>query len=196
MKKLFLILLTGFSFAAADAQIQFGLKAGANMATFSGDNQDEAKWKIGFNGGGLVAIPLFSDFTLQPEVVYSVQGFKFDEENQKATFNANYLNIPVLFKYNNPTGFFIETGPQLGFLMSAKAKSGGVSVDEKSGFKSTDFSWAFGLGYLIPGLNAGIDARYNLGLSNIIKEDSEGKLKNSVFQLGVFYLFGEKAGRK
>lgn len=196
MKKLLLILLTGFSFAAADAQIQFGLKAGASMATFSGDNQNEAKWKIGFSGGGLVAIPLFSDFTLQPEVVYSMQGFKFDEENQKATFNANYLNIPVLFKYNNPTGFFIETGPQLGFLMSAKAKSGGVSVDEKSGFKSTDFSWAFGLGYLIPGLNAGIDARYNLGLSNIIKEDSEGKLKNSVFQLGVFYLFGEKADRK
>jgi len=64
----------------------------------------------------------------------------------------DYVNIPVLFKYNNPGGFFAETGPQLGFLISAKAKSGSVSFDAKSNYKSTDFSWAIGAGYLISSL--------------------------------------------
>ncbi|MDP4130616.1 MAG: porin family protein [Bacteroidota bacterium] len=196
MKKLFLLLLTGFSFAAADAQIQFGVKAGANMANFTGNDVSGTKWKIGFHGGALVAVPLFNEFSLQPEVVYSSQGTKVDQQDYTATMNSNYLNIPVLFKYNNPSGFFLETGPQLGFLMSAKAKSGSVSVDEKSAYKSTDFSWAFGLGYLISGLNAGIDARYNLGVSNIVKDSNNGTAKNSVFQLGIFYLFGQKAGNK
>ncbi len=48
MKKLYLLLLTVFSLAAADAQVQFGVKAGANFSTFTGDNSDGAKTKVGF----------------------------------------------------------------------------------------------------------------------------------------------------
>ncbi len=80
------------------------------------------KPKLAFNAGAFVALPLFNEFSLQPEVVYSGQGSKFSESGFTGTVNANYVNVPVLFKYNNPTGFFAETGPQLGFLMSAKAK--------------------------------------------------------------------------
>ncbi|HVU84240.1 MAG TPA: porin family protein [Puia sp.] len=190
MKKLYLLLLTVFSLAAASAQVQFGVKAGANFSTFTGDNTDDAKTKVGFNAGALVALPLFNEFSLQPEVVYSGQGFKVSDQGISGTFNANYLNVPVLFKYNNPTGFFLQTGPQIGFLMSAKVKSGGQTEDEKDLFNSTDFSWAFGLGYLVKSVNVGIDARYNLGLSNIAKDSGDEKVKNSVFQVGLFYLFG------
>ncbi|MEO6962549.1 MAG: porin family protein [Puia sp.] len=164
------------------------------MSNFTGDNLDGAKWKIGFQGGALVSVPLFYEFSLQPEVNYSGQGFKVSQDGETGTINMDYVNIPVLFKYNNPVGFFAETGPQLGFLISAKAKSGGVSVDAKSGYKSTDVSWGFGAGYLISSMNVGIDARYNLGLSNIIKESDNGTARNSVIQVGIFYLFGEKVG--
>jgi hypothetical protein len=194
MKKLYLLLLTVFSLAAASAQVQFGVKAGANFSTFTGDNTDDAKTKVGFNAGALVALPLFNEFSLQPEVVYSGQGFKVSDQGISGTFNANYLNVPVLFKYNNPTGFFLQTGPQIGFLMSAKVKSGGQTEDEKDLFNSTDFSWAFGLGYLVKSVNVGIDARYNLGLSNIAKDSGDEKVKNSVFQVGLFYLFGGGGG--
>jgi len=190
MKKLYLLLLTVFSLAAANAQVQFGVKAGANFSTFTGDNSEGVKTKVGFNGGAFVALPLFSSFSLQPEVVYSGQGFKVDEQGASGSLNANYLNIPVLFKYNNPSGFLAETGPQLGFLMSAKIKSGGQSEDYKDFLNSTDFSWAFGIGYLVKSVNIGIDARYNLGLSNIAKDSGDEKVKNSVFQVGLFYVFG------
>lgn len=195
MKKLYLLLLSGFFFAAATAQVQFGVKAGANFSTFTGDNSAGAKTKVGFNAGALVSLPLFNEFSLQPEVVFSGQGFKVDEQGSTGSLNANYINVPVLFKYNNPTGFFLETGPQIGFLMSAKIKAGGQTQDFKDQFNSTDFSWAFGLGYLIKSANVGIDARYNLGLSNIAKDSGSDKVKNSVFQVGVFYLFGGLGGK-
>jgi hypothetical protein len=36
----------------------------------------------------------------------------------------------------------------------------------------------------------GVNARYNLGFSNIIDEEDSGEWKNSVIQVGVFYLLG------
>jgi hypothetical protein len=197
MKKLYLLLLTVFSLAAADAQVQFGVKAGANFATLTGDNSDGVKTKVGFNAGALVSLPLFNEFSLQPEVVYSGQGYKYSGAGFSGTASNSYINVPVLFKYNNPTGFFAETGPQVGFLMSAKAKMDGQdNVDIKDEYNSVDFSWALGIGYLIKPMNIGIDVRYNLGLSNVIKESNGGSAKNGVFQVGVFYLFGEGAGDK
>jgi len=196
MKKLYLLLLTVFSLAAASAQVQFGIKAGANFSTLTGDNSSGVKTKVGFHAGALVSLPLFSEFSLQPEVMYSGEGAKYSDNSVSGTLNSNYLNVPVLFKYNNASGFFAETGPQIGFLLSAKSKFDGQSYDAKSGFKSTDFSWAFGLGYLLKDMNIGFDARYNLGLANIGADSGNGTTKNSVIQVGVFYLFGEGAGAK
>ena len=193
MKKSILLFLTGISFMAASAQIQFGLKAGANFAMLTGSGVTGAKTLVGFHGGGLVAIPLFMDFSLQPEVVYSGQGAKgTDDTGAEFKVTQNYLNVPVLFKWNHSSGFFAETGPQVGILLSAKDKQGSTTIDAKSAYNSTDFCWVFGIGYLINSANIGIDARYNLGLSNISKYSSNGMtVKSSVIQVGLFYLFGE-----
>ncbi len=76
--------------------------------------------------------------------------------------------------------------------MSAKASSGGVSVDHKSDYKSSDVSMDFGAAFTTP-FKLGFDARYNVGLANVENTGNSGntgQLKNGVFQLGVFYLFG------
>jgi hypothetical protein len=193
MKKLVFLVLTAGTFFTASAQVQFGVKAGANFATFSGSQSDGAKTKVGFHGGAFSRIPLFNSFFLQPELLYSEQGAKATDDQTDFSVNQSYLNVPVLFQYQHSSGLFAETGPQLGFLLAAKFKAGGISEDVKSSYKSTDFSWAFGLGYRIPSIGAGIDARYNLGLTNVPAEDMQGEtLKNSVFQVGVFYVFGAK----
>ena len=59
--------------------------------------------------------------------------------------------------------------------------------------KSTDLAWAFGAGYVIPDVNLGVDVRYNLGLTKLADGSSS---KNGVFQVGVFYLFGEGSSSK
>ena len=98
-----------------------------------------------------------------------------------ALINLSYINVPVLLQYNNPSGFFAHTGPQVGFLMSAKAKAGGEEQDMKEFVNSTDFAWAIGAGFATQS-GFGFNARYNIGLSKLDKE-GEGSSKNSVIQL-------------
>jgi len=189
MKKLALVLTVLIaSIVAANAQIQFGLKAGANFATLT--NSTGGSTLINFNAGALVKIPLTDALSVQPEIMFSGQGIKAPDGKIK----VNYINIPVLLTYTLPAGLFFQTGPQSGILLSAKAvPNEGDSEDLKDFFKSTDFNWVFGTGYLIPDVNLGFNVRYNLGISSLGKYG--GTSKNSVFQVGIFYLFGEGGKR-
>ncbi len=186
MKKVFLSFFLAASFYGASAQVQFGAKAGLNLASLTGDDVD-VKSKIGFNAGLFAEIPVSEQFSVKPELVYSLQGAKSDGEGD-SKLNLSYLNIPILAKYNISEGFFAEAGPQIGFLTTAKAKYDGGSVDIKDNFKSIDFSLGLGLGYELSE-TYGLNLRYNLGLSSIA-DDDDAKVKNSVFQLGIFYKFG------
>src|SRR5512135_3364883 len=131
MKKLVLLALTAASFASANAQVNFGIKAGANFATLTGSGVSNVSTLTDFHGGGFAHIPLFNTFYLQPEIMYSGEGAKTTESGMDFTLNQGYLNVPVLFQYRHSSGFLAETGPQIGFLLSAKVKSGGQSEDVK-----------------------------------------------------------------
>lgn len=193
MKKVFLVFLCAATFTAAKAQVQFGVKAGANLSNIAGKDVEDAKSLIGFNAGGFVRLPINDNIKIQPEVLFSAQGSKVDSEIGDAKMHLSYVNIPVMFQYHTESGFFAETGPQVGFLAKSKMKSGSLSVDIDEGMKKVDFAWGLGAGYQLP-MGVGVNLRYNHGLSSIF--DSEGgesvKARNSVFQLGVFYVFGGK----
>src|SRR5450631_3642246 len=124
MKKMVFVLCAACSSYFAGAQVQFGVKAGYNLAniTQSGGSAEDVKAKSDFNAGLFASVPLFSSCTLQPEVLYSGQGTAVNESGETAKLNLGYLNIPVLFKYQHASGVFAETGPQIGFLLSAKDK--------------------------------------------------------------------------
>lgn len=187
MKKVFLFIACSLTLAVASAQVKFGVKAGANFSNLTGKDAEDTKMKIGYYGGGMVQIPVSAQFLVQPELIYSKQGWKSDVEDEDAKANLGYVNIPVLAKFKTTSGFFVEAGPQIGFLVSAKAKVGDESGDIKESFKATDFSMALGLGYELPA-GFGVSARYNLGLSSIA-EESEATVKNGVIQVGVHYVF-------
>lgn len=190
MKKIFLAVAFISTGIIAGAQAKFGAKAGLNLANWSGSDADDAKMKIGFNVGGFVNLAVSESFSIQPELLFSNQGTKFEESGESATIHSNYLNIPVMAQYNNASGFYAETGPLVGFLMSAKVKADGESMDIKESFKSLDFGWGLGLGYkLASGL--GFGARYNFGLAKL-PEEGDGKISNSVIQVGLSYTFGGK----
>jgi len=111
----------------------------------------------------------------------------------KTTWNNDYINIPILAKYYIVDGFSVEAGPQVGFLVKSEGKieSGNSSVknDTKDDFKSTDFGLGFGLAYDLP-VGMFVNARYNLGLSDIRNNTSSGDaIKNNVIQVGIGYKF-------
>jgi len=171
MKKVLLfIAVTATTIFVSQAQISFGLKAGANLYNFSGDDAGNSDSKIGFNIGGLVNIPFSKTFSVQPELVYSTVSSKRSTGSIDVITNMNYIDIPLMLQYNDPNGFYAEAGPQISFLTSAEVKFKNETEDYYEVYKNTNFSFGIGLGYRFAyGISLG--ARYFYGMSNIA--DSE-----------------------
>ncbi|CAI8790505.1 porin family protein [Chryseobacterium sp. IT-36CA2] len=196
MKKLILglALVAGtFSFAqktstststASSSPVRFGLKAGLNISSIS--NRD-ANSKAGFYGGVFANIPVAQDFSVQPEVLYSGMGAKA-KANSNAKLNTDYIAVPVMLQYNLIPNLYVEAGPQFGFLISAKGKANGASLDVKDDFKTFDFGLGLGAGYYFT-QNIGVNVRYTAGLSDIVKNNRGDASRNGVFQVGLTYKF-------
>ena len=203
MKKLVLILFAGIAFATAHAQgqIQFGVKGGLNVSNVTvsnGFNGYSYSSLANFNAGVFVKIPVIHGLSIQPEVYYSGQGFKSsDGSTGEYSEHVNYVNVPILAKYSWPYGLFLETGPQLGFKLSAKDKENGVSTDISSAYNSADLSWVLGLGYKIPMSPVGFDFRYNTGILNVANDSYYGNgygqyaVRNNVFQIDLILVLAK-----
>jgi hypothetical protein len=166
--------------------VEYGIKGGVNFANLKDDAaNNDADSKTGFHLGGLAHIHLNRSWAIQPEIVYSTQGAEYGNGKLK----LNYINVPVLAQYMFAEGFRIQTGPQLGILTTSEWKSGSTETDVDN-LSNADFSWSFGAGYLSRS-GLGIDARYNLGLTDVSKSNTTD-IQNRVWQLGLFYQFKRK----
>jgi hypothetical protein len=194
MKKILVLFISAFLVNAVQGQIEFGAKAGMNFSNVKGKEVENNKARVLFHAGALVRFSINENFKVQPELLYSAQGTTVKENFGDVKFSQNYLNLPVMVQYHTSTGFFGETGPQLGFHLKSKLKSGDTSIDMEDGINTLDFAWGFGLGYQIPAAGYGLNLRYNLGLSNVFEDNGLGEenSSHSVFQLGLFYVFNSK----
>ena len=182
-----------FAFGAnAQLKPHFGFKAGMNASELHvKDAAVKSDTKIGFNAGVLAHIHSHgSKFAFQPEVIYSLEGAKYNVAGIKSHTDLHYINVPLLAQYMFDNGFRIEAGPQFGFLMAAKNKSGSASTDIKDSYKSTAISLPVGVSYLTTS-GLGFDARYAFGLSDLNNNKSGKKVTGNNFQFGIFYQFSD-----
>jgi Outer membrane protein beta-barrel domain len=193
-----IILMTGTVNAQHSKQkVNIGIKGGLNIFTIHNSDGQEYDPKAGFHAGLIAHIHLSRQLALQPEIVYSSEGAKYTidglSESNHYTINLGYINMPVMLQYMFDNGFRFQAGPQIGVLVHAKSKSetNNTSSDVKDNYKTFAFSLGAGVGYVHPPTGFGIDARFNLGLSDI-NENSNIESTNRGFQLGVFYLFNHK----
>ncbi|HNP08813.1 MAG TPA: porin family protein, partial [Cyclobacteriaceae bacterium] len=147
--------------------------------------------KTGFHMGMLLHIHVAQHFAVQPELLYSSQGAKYNTVLGDVNLKLEYANVPFMFQYMFDNGFRLEAGPQVGFLTNAKSELNEFSVDVKDDIKKIDFAIGAGIGYIHPPTGFGVDARYNYGLSNINESGSVNSY-NRGFQLGVLYQFQHK----
>lgn len=185
MKKisLFAAALAVCAIAAAQKPV-FGIKAGLNLANLTNTN---GSFRAGLHAGGLMHAHFTPAFSIQPEIMYSMQGAKYDND---ARYTLGYVNIPVLLQYNFGDGFRLQGGPQLGILTTATFKVGSTNYDVSDAFKTIDFSVPLGLSYLSKS-GVGLDARYNIGVSDVT-ESTASSSRNGVIQFGLFYLFNSR----
>jgi opacity protein-like surface antigen len=204
MKKNLLLFALIIGFASHAQKPQFGLKAGLNIANaaLSGDGSPDGKSLAGFHVGLFTDFKLSSKFSFQPELLYSAQGTQFDyvvnfegvNYDTSSKLKLNYINIPLMMKYYADPKFYLEFGPQIGFLTSADIEVtvlGTTSTqDFKDSMNSTDFGLNFGLGYDVS-KKVVLSARYNQGLSNGFNTEpgDNSKLKNNVISFSLGYKF-------
>lgn len=186
MKKTLLIVSTFLIIGNAMSQkIDFGLNGGLNISTLHINNQSTVNSKAGLNLGLFFRVNTGHGWAINPGLLYSMEGAKV-ENSGNVIYRLNYLNVPVLLQYQITKGLRLEGGAQMGFLLSARIKSGNI-IQNAQNLNSTAFSLPFGVNY-IGRKGVGFDARYNFGLSNLNNDTNGPIIQSNVFQLGIIYM--------
>ncbi|MEM6893207.1 MAG: porin family protein [Bacteroidota bacterium] len=185
MKRLlFTLTITFFAFYIGSSQIvRIGPKLGLNIANYTGNVNNEARSLAGLLAGGVVEIEIMDWFSVQPELLFSVQGIRLGD----TSIVNNYVNLPIMAKFYPIDGLYGEIGPQLGFLISASQKNQADRITTTQDYKTVDIGLSFGGGYVLKDVGLGFGIRYYAGLSNIFVDNS--RIKNGVFQLSATWTF-------
>jgi opacity protein-like surface antigen len=103
-----------------------------------------------------------------------------------------------MFQYNFIPNFYLEAGPEFGFLVSAKNKTknetNNNTIAESDNYKDSlntfNFGIGIGAGYYFTD-NIGVTARYVAGVTDLAKDRPANRdaIRNNVFQVGLAYKF-------
>ena len=189
MKKFILLMLAFVSLQQMNAQQVKGdftiqPKVGLNIASWRGDSyQQDSYARLSFGVEGQYAVT--DKFGISAGLMYSQQGnnsmvYNLQPANgnmYRYKFKMDYLNIPILANYYLFKGLAVKAGIQPGFKIHDNISSSMTP-------KSFDLSIPVGLSYEYK--NICLDARYNYGLTDVLKGYDQ---KNSVFQFTLGYKF-------
>lgn len=204
------VLLLGLTVSQAEGGVKFGVKGGFSLANIESvpDTFEGYSWetKSGLVGGVSLELGLLRGFSLQPEVLYVQKGTQFDfaegEVSGRFRVRVDTIEVPLLLKYNfisgGPTIPSFYAGPFVGFISKAEnvIKVAGYpeeKEDIKDELTGTEYGLAVGVGLTqsLGPVKITLDARYDLGLANVIKEETEVpesvKTRAWLFMVGIVF---------
>lgn len=184
------VLLAGAASPALAQERHVGLKAGANFSALEFEGEATAEYtdrKFDFIGGGFVVLPLSGPLAVQLEGLFSQKGAELsvDEADLVFTLELDYLDFPVLARFNAPASgtmrLHVFAGPSFGYRMGARRKvssnqfdfAEGEIVNIEEDIRRFDIGLVAGAGADI-GRRLVVDARYAWGLTDATKDNIEG----------------------
>lgn len=216
MKKLFTLAVVAATMMfsqTANAQVQFGVKAGVNLSSISMSHDEDAidaSNRTGFFAGATAVFQLpVVGLGVDGSILYDQREAKLkiskisnpdisatpSDESLKLQQIAVPINIRYGFGLGSLASAFVFAGPQFGFNVGDK-KTEVVKNLVAWETESTNFSLNFGVGVMA--LNhLQVTANYNLALGktselsfkNVYNEAFHPEVKASSWQIGVAYLF-------
>lgn len=183
----------------AQNPIDFGIKGGLNFANLSSD--EDLNSRSGFHAG------LVLDFSLpmlpigvESGLYYTQKGFEISDQEDTVIGKLNYLEVPVLAKFNfgppGPLSPHVVFGPYAAYNIKAEyeATSGPESITDDISDETADLDFGAILGvgadFNLGLTKLNVSARYSFGLTNIY--DTENELdneKNRVFMISAGIMF-------
>lgn len=159
--------------AADDYKSKFGIKAGYNIAKVTGSTVNyKPDAKNGFMIAAFYAPASRSGLGYRSEVVFSRQGFGFDENGKKSSITSDYVYLPNFTTIGITKFVQLQVGGQVGYLLkSSKETTETKSQDISSFANRLDYGAAFGAEvYPVKGLIIG--GRYNMSFGDAYKQQS------------------------
>lgn len=138
----FFISLVSFSLFSQETESNFGIKAGLNFSKYAPNkNSTDYHFKPGFYAGGFVKFKLDKTLSLQPELLFSLQGSNVNVKNivitdfagnpmpYTANFDFDYeiheltISVPIIGKLYFTDNFYLLSGPRFDFIVDRKITS-------------------------------------------------------------------------
>lgn len=173
---------------ASAQNAQWGVKGGLNLASEANGN-GETGTRIGVHIGFFREFRLSNRVDIQPELLYSMQGGTYTISSINVTEKLDYINLPVMFKFyvSKNRKWSVDAGPQIGYIINAKATGGGrtVNVYDSDHLNKIEAAIALGTSYKL-------NDKFDLGIKfvgGITKIMDNQELTNMVVQLGAAYRF-------
>lgn len=192
MKKIYITLLFLGTLTLTQAQentngkSHTGIKGGYNLSSVSYNGEGETDQRNGFHVGIYGESFLSDVLSLQPELLFSQQGYEINSSSGKFTQKLNYINLPLMVKLYPVQNFFLEVGPQIGVAITHKEVYDGL-FNSSQEFNPDSFDWGMNFGAGIK-TNSGISlgVRYHLGIGDLYDEQ---KAQNRVWIFSVGFDF-------
>ena len=202
MKKLIAtIALTVFAFVNANAQsVAFKVGYTHSDIIVSPEPANIFTPKETFHAGIVIKdIKLSDKIGLQPELLYSMQGFKVAGVGN---VGIHYLSVPLLITFPVTEGLNLQVGPQVSYMVNSRVGvvSDLFSITYNGLFHKIDAGAVAGLEFKASE-NVSIGGRYYLGMTDVNKDFSLGnnknfsdyfQMRNTGFQAYVSFSFGKK----
>lgn len=146
-----------------------GLKAGYNWSYLTGSTAGfNPGNRNGFMVGAFYAPATRSGKGFRSEVVFSRQGYSFDNGGRNTEVQNDYLYLPQLVTFNIGRFFQLQAGAQIGVLLHSKM-TGSKDSTITGLMNRVDYGFAAGV-ELNPAGGLLIGGRYNLGLGKLYKQ--------------------------
>lgn len=181
---------------------QFSIKSGYNIARVTGKSPDfQPSSKNGFMVAASYAPASRNGLGFKTELVFSRQGFSFNEDGVKTNVSADYIYMPQFTTFTIAKKVQLQLGGQIGYLLRSGEKISSQKTDVTEAMNRIDYGAAGGVEiYPFKGIILG--GRYNMSLGNSFKnpgtgsvtsplpfDPSEVKSRNAVINIYVGYKF-------
>ncbi len=204
MKKIVTILIVIFCTFTANSEdrgMVFGAKFSAGVSNLDNDGVS-MEYKFSYSGGVLLQIPITTNFSIRPELVFAAKGASntnnIYRDSTASTVitktNVSYLELPIMACFENKS-FSVLVGPYFAVKVNDAFSSEIDRIEFTPKYNAFDFGIGGGLEIPIQ-KNLAVDLRFTYGLMSIISSENipkrisaiyTDKLRNYGIQLGLVF---------
>jgi len=180
--------------AQTKGNTEFGVNIGLNGATVTTNQYTNTSYRTGFNAG-VSGEYYFSDrWGVKVKLSYEQKGWNDGSigygngPSFSTDYKLDYITIPVManWHFGRTRNWYLNFGPYVGILINAKLTAS--ADDAKALFNTVDGGLAAGIGIkfpVAPHTKLFIEINGQGGASDIVKNNTDAALRNSVSQINV-----------